>query len=68
MITYDVAMRRWAHGWELHITHDGEEVGVTESLDLDAAEETVRHYLAVDTGANLASFDIVVRPVDTAGM
>jgi hypothetical protein len=68
MIEYDVTARRWAHGWELHITRDGEEVGVTQSLDLDAAEETVRDYLALDTGADPASFDVIIRPVDRAGM
>lgn len=38
---YDVAAKRWKHGWELHI--DG--LGVTQSKTLATAEEMVRDYI-----------------------
>lgn len=39
--TYAVHAKRWKHGWELHI--DG--VGVTQSRNLDGAEQMVRDYI-----------------------
>ncbi len=41
MSTYTVRAKRWKHGWELHI--DG--VGVTQSRNLDGAEQMVRDYI-----------------------
>ena len=42
MSTYTVHAKRWKHGWELHI--DG--VGVTQSRNLDGAEQMVRERVA----------------------
>jgi predicted transcriptional regulator len=55
---YEVRARRWARGWELHI--DG--VGVTQSHSLSDAEEMVRDYIALDTGADPNSFDVSITP------
>jgi hypothetical protein len=41
MSTYTVRAKRWKHGWELHV--DG--VGVTQSRNLDGAEQMVRDYI-----------------------
>jgi DNA-directed RNA polymerase specialized sigma subunit len=46
--TYDVTARLWARGWELHISRDGEEIGVTQSRTLASAERMVRDYLDLD--------------------
>lgn len=59
MTTYQVTARRWERGWELHI--DG--VGVTQCRRLTEAEEMVKDYLALDTGADPDSFDVVITPV-----
>jgi hypothetical protein len=55
MSTYSVRARRWAHGWELHI--DG--IGVTQSRNLDGAEQMVRDYIESLTGRD-ASGDVVM--------
>ncbi len=59
MTTYQVTARRWERGWELHI----EGVGVTQCRRLTEAEEMVRDYLALDTGADPDSLDVVITPV-----
>jgi hypothetical protein len=41
MSTYRVRAKRWKHGWELHIAG----VGVTQSRNLDGAEQMVRDYI-----------------------
>ena len=46
MSTYIVRATRWAHGWELHI----DDVGVTQSRNLDGAEQMVRDYIEPLTG------------------
>ena len=56
--TYTVIAKRWDRGWELHI--DG--VGVTQSRKLNDAEAMVRDYIALDTGADPASFEIEIIP------
>jgi hypothetical protein len=56
--TYTVRARRWEHGWELHI--DG--VGVTQSRDLDGAEQTVRAYLESLTGQDISDDSVVIQP------
>ena len=55
---YTVIAKRWARGWELHI--DG--VGVTQSKTLNDAEEMVRDYISLDTGADPASFCVEIFP------
>jgi DNA-directed RNA polymerase specialized sigma subunit len=59
---YTVIARRWEHGWELEIHDDETEVGVTQSRTLAGAERMVRDYLAVDLGADPASFEIEIQP------
>ncbi len=59
MTTYRVTARRWERGWELHI----EGMGVTQCRRLTEAEEMVRDYLALDTGADPDSLDVVITPV-----
>jgi hypothetical protein len=56
--TYTVRARRWEHGWELHI--DG--VGVTQSRDLDGAEQMVRAYLESLTGRDISDDSVVIQP------
>jgi hypothetical protein len=56
--TYTVTARRWRHGWELHI--DG--IGVTQSKTLNDAEEMVRDYISLDTGAAPGSFAVEIIP------
>ena len=41
MSTYTVRAKRWKHGWEMHV--DG--IGVTQSRNLDGAEQMVRDYV-----------------------
>lgn len=57
-MSYHVAARRWARGWELHI--DG--VGVTQSRSLATAETTVRDYLALDDHDDAATAKITITP------
>lgn len=46
---YTVLARRWAHGWELHITDGaGEEIGVTQTRTLSGAVAMVSDYLELD--------------------
>lgn len=56
--TYTVLAKRWKRGWELHI----EGVGVTQSKTLNDAEEMVRDYIRLDTGAAPGSFDVEIIP------
>jgi hypothetical protein len=58
MIAYSVRPVPWERGWELHV--DG--VGVTQSGSLDAAEAMARDFIAACTGADPASFGVVVLP------
>lgn len=63
---YVAAARRWACGWELHITDDaGNEVGVTQSRTLTTAERVVRDYLALDERDADAAVEI--RPESLSG-
>jgi hypothetical protein len=57
-VTYTVRARRWKRGWELHI----ENVGVTQSRTLNDAEAMAREYVALDTGADSASFCVEILP------
>jgi len=58
MSTYSVHARRWAHGWELHI--DG--VGVTQSRNLDGAEQMVRDYIESLTGRDASGDEVTIKP------
>jgi DNA-directed RNA polymerase specialized sigma subunit len=60
--TYDVTARRWARGWELHISHVGEEVGVTQSRTLSSAERMVRDYLELDDRPDAQDATIAITP------
>lgn len=59
---YHVAARRWAHGWELHITDGHSEIGVTQSRTLASADRMVRDYLALDLGGEPEDFTVIVTP------
>lgn len=59
MTSYEVAARRWEHGWELHIAG----VGVTQSRTLAAAEGIVRDYLATLHEVDIGDATVVVTPV-----
>jgi hypothetical protein len=52
--TYSVRAKRWAHGWELHV----DDIGVTQSRTLAAAERQVRDYVALMLGIPEDSFDV----------
>jgi hypothetical protein len=58
MSTYTVRATRWAHGWELHI--DG--MGVTQSRNLDGAEQMVRDYIESLTGLDTGNGEITITP------
>jgi hypothetical protein len=58
MSTYTVRATRWAHGWELHI--DG--MGVTQSRNLDGAEQMVRDYIESLTGLDTSNDEITIKP------
>lgn len=47
---YDVRAKRWDKGWELHISCDGEHVGVTQVKRLRDADAQVRDYLETRFG------------------
>ena len=54
--------KRWKHGWELHI--DG--IGVTQSRNLDGAEQMVRDYIETLTDHDTAD-DVVVIQSEVGG-
>jgi DNA-directed RNA polymerase specialized sigma subunit len=58
MSTYTVRATRWAHGWELHI--DG--VGVTQSRNLDGAEQMVRDYIESLTSRDTSNDEVTIKP------
>ena len=58
MSTYTVRAKRWKHGWELHI--DG--AGVTQSRNLDGAEQMVRDYIETLTDHDTADDAVVIHP------
>jgi DNA-directed RNA polymerase specialized sigma24 family protein len=62
--TYIVRAKRWKHGWELHI--DG--VGVTQSRNLDSAEQMVRDYIETLTDHDTADDAVVIRPEVGGGL
>jgi DNA-directed RNA polymerase specialized sigma24 family protein len=64
MSTYNVRAKRWKHGWELHI--DG--VGVTQSRNLDGAEEMVRDYIETLTDHDTADDAVIIRPEVGGGL
>jgi DNA-directed RNA polymerase specialized sigma24 family protein len=64
MSTYNVRAKRWKHGWELHI--DG--IGVTQSRNLDGAEEMVRDYIETLTDHDTADDAVVIRPEVGGGL
>jgi predicted XRE-type DNA-binding protein len=64
MSTYSVRAKRWKHGWELHI--DG--VGVTQSRNLDGAEQMVRDYIETLTDRDTADDIIVIEPQVGGGL
>lgn len=64
MNTYSVRAKRWKHGWELHI--DG--IGVTQSRNLDGAEQMVRDYIETLTDHDTADDAVVIRPEVGGGL
>jgi predicted XRE-type DNA-binding protein len=58
MSTYTVRAKRWKHGWELHI--DG--VGVTQSRNLDGAEQMVRDYIETLTEHDTTDDVVIIKP------
>jgi DNA-directed RNA polymerase specialized sigma24 family protein len=64
MSTYTVRAKRWKHGWELHI--DG--IGVTQSRNLDGAEQMVRDYIETLTDHDTADDAVVIHPEVGGGL
>ncbi len=64
MSTYMVRARRWKHGWELHV--DG--VGVTQSRNLDGAEQMVRDYVETLTNHDTADDAVIIQPEVGGGL
>jgi hypothetical protein len=58
MSVYRVRAKRWKHGWELHI--DG--VGVTQSRNLDGAEQMVRDYIETLTEHDTTDDVVIIKP------
>ena len=57
-MTYTVRARHWERGWELHV----DDVGVTQSRTLAAAEAMVRDYLRLDGHADWRDAAVDVLP------
>ena len=64
MSTYTVRAKRWKHGWELHV--DG--IGVTQSRNLDGAEQMVRDYIETLTDHDTADDAVVIRAEVGSGL
>jgi DNA-directed RNA polymerase specialized sigma24 family protein len=64
MSTYQVRAKRWKHGWELHI--DG--VGVTQSRNLDGAEQMVRDYIETLTDNDTSDDVVIIHPEVGGGL
>jgi DNA-directed RNA polymerase specialized sigma24 family protein len=64
MTTYTVRARRWKHGWELHI----DAIGVTQSRNLDGAEQMVRDYIETLTDHDTTSDEVVIKPEVGGGL
>jgi DNA-directed RNA polymerase specialized sigma24 family protein len=64
MSTYTVRAKRWKHGWELHI--DG--VGVTQSRNLDGAEQMVRDYIEALTDRDTSDDAVIIQPEVGGGL
>jgi hypothetical protein len=64
MSVYRVRAKRWAHGWELHI----EGVGVTQSRNLDGAEQMVRDYIESLTDRDTSGDEVVIKPEIGGGL
>ena len=64
MSTYSVRAKRWKHGWELHI--DG--IGVTQSRNLDGAEQMVRDYIETLTDHDTADDVVIIHPQVGGGL
>lgn len=58
MTTYNVAAKRWKHGWELHI----DDVGVTQSRTLAGAEQMVRDYVETLLDVDASGARVVIVP------
>ena len=64
MSTYTVRAKRWKHGWELHI----EGIGVTQSRNLDGAEQMVRDYIETLTDHDTADDAVIIHPEVGSGL
>jgi hypothetical protein len=64
MSVYRVRAKRWTHGWELHI--DG--VGVTQSRNLDGAEQMVRDYIESLTDRDTSGDEVTIKPEVGGGL
>jgi DNA-directed RNA polymerase specialized sigma24 family protein len=64
MSTYNVRAKRWKHGWELHI--DG--IGVTQSRNLDGAEQMTRDYIETLTDHDTTGDTVVIHPEVGGGL
>ncbi len=64
MTTYAVHAKRWKHGWELHI----EGVGVTQSRNLDGAEQMVRDYIETLTDHDTGDDAVIIHPEVGGGL
>ena len=64
MSTCNVRAKRWKHGWELHI--DG--IGVTQSRNLDGAEQMVRDYIETLTDHDTADDAVIIQPEVGGGL
>ncbi len=64
MSTYTVRVKRWKHGWELHI----EGIGVTQARNLDGAEQMVRDYIETLTDEDTADDAVVIHPEVGGGL
>lgn len=67
MTTYQVSAKRSKPGWELHISANGEHVGVTEARKLSAAENQARDYVETLTDRGVSCDTFVILP-DLGGL
>jgi hypothetical protein len=62
MRTYNVTAKPWEDGWELHI----EGVGVTQSTELENAEQAARDYIETLTDTDISADTVVIVPEEAS--
>jgi hypothetical protein len=62
MRTFTATGTRADNGWELTISKNGHQVGVTQARSLARAERQIRDWIALDLGLEDAEFTVRIVP------